>query len=73
MQIKELAAGAKVLLEDGSVVEVLAPSQDGLTVQVKYLEAPFDEAMVGSRAECSDYDIVAYAGDVEMDSATPPA
>jgi hypothetical protein len=73
MQVKGLVTGAKVLLEDGSVVEVLAPSSNGQTVQVRYLEAPFDQAAVGSVAQCSDYDIVAYVGETEMDSATPPA
>jgi hypothetical protein len=73
MQIRELTAGARVLLEDGSIVEVVAPSQDGRIVQVRYLEAPFDAAMVGTEAECSDYDIVAFAGEAEMDSAAPPS
>ena len=72
MQVKELVAGARVVLEDGSVAEVLAPSKDGQTVQVRYVEAPFNEAIVGTEAECSDYDIVGYAGQTEMDSATPP-
>ena len=49
MQIKELEAGAKVLLEDGSVAEVIAPSNDGRSVRVKYLEAPFNPALVGTR------------------------
>lgn len=72
MQIRELEAGAKVLLEDGSVVEVVAPSKDGRSVRVKYLEAPFNPTLVGTQADCSDYDIVAYAGNTAMNSATPP-
>ena len=72
MQVNGLAAGARVLLEDGSVVEVLAPSVDGETVEVTYLEAPFNAEMVGKQARCSDYDIVGYAGQTEMDSAAPP-
>jgi hypothetical protein len=73
MQVKELPAGARVLLEDGSVVEVLAPSDDGVTVAVTYVEAPFNSAMVGRQGRCSDYDIVGFAGSTEMDSAAPPA
>lgn len=72
MQVNQLVAGAKVLLEDGSVVEVLRPTEDGTTVRVKYLEAPFNEGLVGTQANCSDYDIVAYVGQSEMDSAAPP-
>jgi hypothetical protein len=72
MQVNGLTAGARLLLEDGSVVEVLAPSDDGVTVPVKYLEAPFNAAMAGKQGRCSDYDIVGYAGQTEMDSAAPP-
>ena len=73
MQIAELKAGARVLLEDGSVVQVLAPSADGRTVKVRYVEAPFNAEAVGTEAECTDYDIVSYAGDSGVDSAAPPA
>jgi hypothetical protein len=73
MQVKQLVAGARVLLEDGSVVEVLKPTEDGITVQVRYLEAPFNESMLGKQAACSDYDIVGYAGQTAMDSAAPPS
>ncbi len=72
MQVNGLKAGDRMLLEDGSVVEVLEPSSDGETVLVKYLEAPFNAGMAGRQARCSDYDIVAYAGQSEMDSAAPP-
>jgi hypothetical protein len=73
MQVSGITAGAKLLLEDGSVVEVVESSRDGVTVRVRYLEAPFDEAMVGTEIACSDYDIVAFAGETEVDSGTPPS
>ena len=72
MQVSRIAVGAKLLLEDGSVVEVVSPSRDGVTVRVRYLEAPFDKALLGTDADCSDYDIVAYAGESDVDSASPP-
>jgi putative intracellular protease/amidase len=72
MHIGELIAGARVLLEDGSVVEVTTPSKDGRSVTVLYLEAPFNPDLVGTQAECTDFDIVAYAGTDTMNSATPP-
>ena len=61
MDIKELKAGATLWLEDGSVVEVLAPSADGASVRVRYLEAPFNDALVGTEADCTDYEIISYA------------
>ena len=72
MQVSQLVAGARVLLEDGSVVEVLKPTEDGETVQVKYVEAPFNQDMLGKQGSCSDYDIVGYVGQTDMDSAAPP-
>jgi hypothetical protein len=73
MQVRELKAGARVLLEDGSVVEVLAASNDGVTVPVRYIEAPFNAAMTGKQGTASDFDLVAFVGSTEMDSAAPPA
>ena len=61
MEIRALQTGATLWLENGSVVEVLAPSADGATVRVRYVESPFDEALVGTEAECTDYDIISYA------------
>jgi hypothetical protein len=72
MQVNGIAVGARLLLEDGSVVQVMRPSSDGVTVHVRYLEAPFDEALIGTEGDCTDYDIVAYTGETEVDSAKPP-
>lgn len=72
MEINNLRAGAKLWLEDGSVVEVLAPSLDGQSVRVRYLESPFDRALIGVESDCTDYEIVSYVGDGdEADSAAP--
>ena len=63
MEISTLAVGDTLWLEDGSLVTVLAPSPDGETVKVKYVEAPFDAALVGTEADRSDYDIISYANE----------
>jgi hypothetical protein len=60
MDISTLKPRERVLLEDGAVVEVIAPSDDGASVTVRYLESPFDPALVGTEARCTDYEIVAY-------------
>jgi hypothetical protein len=61
MEIGELKAGATLWLEDGSMVEVLEPSHDGKAVSVRYIESPFDSSLVGTEAECTDYEIISYA------------
>ncbi len=63
MNIKELKAGATVWLEDGSMVEVIVASTDRESVRVKYVEAMFDAALVGTEADCTDYDIISYANE----------
>jgi hypothetical protein len=63
MDIKELKVGSTVWLEDGSVVEVITATTDGESVRVKYVEAMFDAALVGTEADCTDYDIISYAND----------
>jgi len=57
MDLAGLQAGARLELDDLSVVEVLAPSGDGETIRVRYLEAPFDVALVGTEATIS-WDVV---------------
>ena len=71
MDIKELKVGATVWLEDGSLVEVIAATTDGESVRVKYVEAMFDAALVGTEADCTDYEIISYANNSDhADSST---
>jgi hypothetical protein len=73
MEVRGLSPGVRLLLEDGSIAEVIEPSSDDVTVRVRYLESPFDEARVGTEGEVSDYDVVAFAGESEVDSSLPPS
>lgn len=57
MDLKALRAGARLLLEDGSAVEVVRPSIDGVSVRVLYIDSPFSPELVGSEADCTDYEI----------------
>jgi hypothetical protein len=63
MEIEDLATGDTLWLEDGSLVSVLAPSTNGETVKVRYVEAPFDVSLIGSEIDCSDYDIISFASE----------
>jgi hypothetical protein len=63
MEIDGLATGDTLWLEDGSLVSVLAPSTNGETVKVRYVEAPFDASLIGSEA---DYDIISFANESDI-------
>lgn len=72
MDIGTLAAGQRVMLEDGSVATVVEPSADGTSVRVRFLEAPFDPHLVGTEAVCTDYEIVGFAEGDSLNSAGSP-
>jgi hypothetical protein len=57
MDLKALKSGARLLLEDGSAVEVVSPSVDGAAIRVRYLDSPFSPELVGTEADCTDYEI----------------
>ncbi|HTE86767.1 MAG TPA: hypothetical protein VK821_18790 [Dehalococcoidia bacterium] len=68
MNLKALKAGTKLLLEDGSAVEVLAPSVDGLSIHVCYLDSPFSPELVGTESDCTDYEISGETNDEGTDT-----
>lgn len=68
MDLKALQAGARLLLEDGSAVEVIAPSADGQSVRVRYLDSPFSPELVGTEADCTDYEITSETDAGETDT-----
>ena len=61
MDIRELTAGARIELEDGSTAEVLEPSTDGQYVKIRYLESPFSPEVVGTEGLASEPEIVGRA------------
>jgi hypothetical protein len=63
MDIGSLESGQRVMLEDGSIAEVLEPSSDGASVRARYVEAPFDAALLNTEASLTDYEIVGLAED----------
>jgi hypothetical protein len=63
MDIGSLVNGQRVMLEDGSIAEVLEPSSDGASVRARYIEAPFAPALMGQEATLTDYEIVGLAED----------
>ena len=50
-------------MEDGSTVQVVAPSLDGTTVRVRYIESPFAPDLVGTELLATDYEITGFTSD----------
>ena len=69
MDLAALAQGTKLLLEDGSLVEVTAPSLDGKAVRVRYLDSPFSPELAGTEGDCTDYEIATITSDGQQDTA----
>lgn len=72
MEISELTQGARVLLEDGNVGEVVSIAADGKSAGIKIVEAPFEPAKEGTVIDCTSYDLVAFAEGMNYDSTRPP-
>ena len=53
-----LKPGDRLALRDGVVAEVVENMEDGMWVQVRYVEVPGDEAEVGSVELCHAQDVV---------------
>lgn len=71
MDITTLCRGATVLLEDGSVGEVVDLAVQAATASVRVLESPFAPDQVGRVRTCTDYDIVAVVEGGTFDSSQP--
>jgi hypothetical protein len=68
MDLNALKVGAKLLLEDGSAVQVVTASTDGRSVRVRYLDSPFSPDLVGTEADCTDFDILSSTDDGATDT-----
>ncbi|MSQ10147.1 MAG: hypothetical protein EXR52_03990 [Dehalococcoidia bacterium] len=70
MEVSELTKGARVLLEDGTVGEVVSIAADHKTASLRVIEAPFDPAKDGSLMDVTSYDLVAFVEGDSYDSST---
>ena len=52
MDLYELRRGDRVRTADGAVVEVLAETEDGQWVKVRYIESPDDPGLVDTEDLC---------------------
>jgi hypothetical protein len=58
INILDIKVGSKLLLREGVVAEVLENMQDGMWLQVKYLEVPNSPDEVSSIELCHAQDIL---------------
>ena len=58
INILDIKVGSKLLLREGVVAEVLENMQDGMWLQVEYLEVPNSPDEVGSIELCHAQDIL---------------
>jgi hypothetical protein len=58
INVRLLAAGTRIVLDDGAVAEVVSNPLDGVWVFARYLSSPGDPARVGSEEMIFAQDIV---------------
>ena len=58
INVLALKAGDRLKLEDATIAEVIENMEDGMWVQVRYLEVPRNPAEVGAIELCHAEDIV---------------
>jgi hypothetical protein len=58
IDILTLKAGDRLKLEDGTIAEIVENMEDGMWVQVRYLEVPRNPTEVGAIELCHAQDIV---------------
>lgn len=62
LNIWEPRPGERITLDSGSVAEVVAPTEDGSWIRVKYVHAPDLPDLVGTEDLCATEEIVYRAG-----------
>ena len=58
--IWDLKSGDRITLDSEVVAEVVAPTEDGEWIRVKYTDAPESPELVGTEDLCSTDEIVSY-------------
>ena len=61
IDIWDLEAGHRVILDSAAVAEVLAGTEDGMWIRVRYVQSPEDPDLIGTEDLCSIDEIVSLA------------
>lgn len=60
MDVGRFGPGDTLLLHDGTRVEVLAPSEDGRSIRVRYVQSSCDPSLVGTEDLIADRMVAAF-------------
>ncbi len=63
MDISTLVPEDRVRTRDGSVVEIVAATEDGRWIKVRYLESTDTPKLVGTEDLCSEEELVSKVGE----------
>ena len=61
LSIWDLKPGDRITLDSEAVAEVIAPTEDGEWIRVKYTDEPESPEIIGTEDLCSTDEIVSYA------------
>jgi hypothetical protein len=59
MNLRQFSRGARVLLSNGAMAEVVAPTEDGVRMRIRYVDSPFSPEQVGNEDWCTEDQVVA--------------
>ena len=59
MDLYDLELGDRVRLTDGTIAEVISPTEDGSWIRVRHIESPNNPSHTGSEQLCSEDEIEA--------------
>ena len=59
--IWDLKPGDRITLDEEVVAEVIAPTEDGEWIRVRYMDVPESPELVGTEDLCSTDEIVSHA------------
>jgi hypothetical protein len=57
MDLYDLQLGDRVRLTDGTIAEVISPTEDGRWIRVRHIESPHNPSHAGSEQLCSEDEI----------------
>ena len=57
MDLYDLEIGDRVRLADGTIAEVMSPTEDGRRIRVRHIESPNNPSRAGTEQVCSEDEI----------------
>ncbi len=62
MDLYDLEIGDRVRLSDGTIAEVISPTEDGRWIRVRHIESPNNPSRAGTEELCSEDEIEELVG-----------